>query len=95
MVHAEETLKHVYDELRVNLISHIERQESAAPPADTSIAGLLKGRDWLTTDGNYHIDTSHLASTVRVARVIDDSEQLRLARELCQYGYRTYRSGRH
>ena len=51
-------------------------------------AQLVESRDWLFGHGSYHIDTTHLASTVRFARVLDDAEALRLAIDLTEYGRR-------
>jgi hypothetical protein len=53
---------------------------------ETSLKALLHDRDWLFLNNNYHIDTTHLAATVRFARVIDEPEVLRLAIELTDYG---------
>src|SRR5690606_15907818 len=62
-------------------------QEHAEPAAD-SLRELVEGRDWLFGDSSYHIDTTHLASTVRFARSLDDEESLRLAIDLTEYGRR-------
>ncbi len=76
---------HVHAELLENLRRDIAKRESAEP-AEKSIEELLKSRPELLRDGSYHLDTSHIASTVRFARVLDDPEHLRLALDLACYG---------
>ena len=49
---------------------------------------LLEDREWLFLNNNYHLDTTHLAATVRFARALDAAEPLRLALELTEYGRR-------
>jgi hypothetical protein len=63
-------------------------QRRQGTPADpqlglTQLLATLPG--WLQ-DGTYHLDTTHLASTVRFARVLDDPATLALARDLANYG---------
>ncbi len=78
---------HVHAELLENIVGHIEREE-ATRPAETTIGRLVDGRDWLTADGSYHIDVTHLSSAVRIARDVTDEETLRLAFDLTEYGRR-------
>lgn len=80
-------LEHVHRELTMSLEADITRQEGK-PPAEKSIAALVRDRDWLFGEFAYHLDTTHLASTVRAARLIDDPQQLRLALDLTEYGRR-------
>ena len=84
---AEMLLRRVHGELTDNVISHISREEEKSPDRD-SLAQLLQNRDWITADGNYHIDTSHLASTVRIARLLENREDLEVAFDLTEYGRR-------
>ena len=49
---------------------------------------MVADRDWLFAEGSYHIDTTHLASAVRFARMLEDEQQLRLALDLTEYGRR-------
>ncbi len=78
-------VEHVHKELLQNLRRDITEREGK-PPAENTIAGLLAARAGLLRDGTYHLDTTHLASTVRFARVLDDKQQLQLALDLTQYG---------
>lgn len=56
------------------------------PPAST-LRELTAGREWLFAENNYHIDVSHLHSTVRFARSLTaDQPELLLARDLAEYG---------
>ncbi len=80
-------LEHLHAELVANVRADIERQEGK-PPAESTLAELVADRDWLFSENNYHIDTTHLASTIRFARVLEDSRQLALAQDLTEYGRR-------
>ena len=68
----------------------ISRREAQEPPAGETIEQLLSARPDLLKDGTYHLDTSHLASTVRFARVLDDPEALAQALDIAQYGRRLH-----
>lgn len=78
-------VEHVHSELLENLRRDIAQREKAEP-AETTLADLLAVRPTLLRDGTYHLDTTHLASTVRFARVLDDRRPLELALDLTQYG---------
>ncbi len=78
-------VEHVHRELMENLRHDIARREGQ-PPEESSLAAILANRPTLLRDGTYHLDTTHLASTVRFARVLDDKQILRLAYDLAQYG---------
>lgn len=76
---------HVHAELLANLRRDISKREGSEADA-ASIEELLSSRPELLRDGSYHLDTSHIASTVRFARVLDDPQHLRLALDLACYG---------
>lgn len=80
-------VEHVHAELHENVVGHIDREENARPNS-TDIGPLLEGRDWLTAEGSYHIDVTHLSSAVRIARDVTDEQTLRKAFDLTQYGRR-------
>jgi hypothetical protein len=77
----------LYDELTERVKAEIVRQEGKAPDAK-GIRELLAGRDWLFEDGFAHIDVSHLGSVVQMSIFLSPSEELDMARELCEYGQR-------
>jgi len=83
-------VEHVHTELLSSLKADIIRRENcdATSPVHsaTSLEGLLSTRPALLRDGTYHLDTTHLASTVRFARILDNVNHLRLAVDLAQYG---------
>ncbi len=83
-------VEHVHLELLNSLRSDLARRESwgeGHPDSnEQSIEKLLSSRTGLLKDGTYHLDTTHLASTVRFARILDDKNQLKLALDLAQYG---------
>ncbi|MEZ6112264.1 MAG: hypothetical protein R3C99_14780 [Pirellulaceae bacterium] len=78
-------VKHLHHELSASVMADIGRQEGQTPAA-ASLETLVSDRDWLFTEHSYHVDTTHLASTVRIARLLDDPEPLRLALDLTHYG---------
>jgi hypothetical protein len=83
-------LKRLHEELLANVRADITKQEGQ-PPKEVSLAELVADRDWLFAEHNYHIDTTHLAATIRFARVLEDPAQLRLAYDLTEYGRRLSR----
>jgi hypothetical protein len=93
-------VRSLYHELRERLAAEIERQEGKPPPEASApphtpgvLGGLMRGRDWLFADDQYHIDLSHLSSVVQFSLHLTPCDELRLARELCAYGARL--SGRY
>ncbi len=78
-------VRHLHRELLENLRRDITEREGSEP-RESSIADMLEARPDLLRDGTYHLDTSHIASTVRFARVLDDREDLALALDIATYG---------
>ncbi|TWU55469.1 hypothetical protein [Rubripirellula reticaptiva] len=82
-------LEHLYGELLAMVRSDIAQKEGEPPAGDDETLGdLIEKRRWILDGGGYHLDTTHLAATVRVATVLDDPAQLKKAWELTQYGRR-------
>lgn len=80
-------LQHLYDEL-ITLVRGDIVQKEAPAGEDETLAEMIEKRRWIMEGGGYHLDTTHLASTVRVAAILDDPALLRKAWELTQYGRR-------
>ena len=78
---------HLHHELTENVRGHIER-ERGQQPSEATLAELVAAHEWITEDDCYHIDTSHLSSTVRFARLLTEPAAVQLAWELCEYGRR-------
>ena len=85
-VAARALLDHVYAELRESVANHIEQEKGSKPTA--SLVDMIHGADWLLENGTYHIDATHLASAVRIARDVEEPSVLQKAWELTQYGKR-------
>lgn len=83
-------VEQLYRELLASLRADIERQQGF-PPAEETIGELVADRDWLFGEFAYHVDTTHLASVMRCARIIDDRSYVRLARDMTEYGRRLSR----
>jgi hypothetical protein len=86
----EALVAHVHQELLTNLRGDIARRENwksdHPEQGESSIEKLLLSRPALLRDGSYHLDTTHIASTVRFARILDNKESLRKALDLAHYG---------
>ena len=78
-------VRHVHAELLENVKAHVQREEDTIP-GDERLESLVRARPWLCADGSYHIDTSHLSSTVQISIELSDRESLEIARDLCMYG---------
>jgi hypothetical protein len=86
---AAKLLAHVHHELTTSVRRDILRREPPAPESE-SLLQLIDSRPWLLNEGGYHIDTTHLQSTVRIASVLDQPQQWQAAWELTQYGRRLH-----
>ena len=78
-------VRHMHAELLGNLRGHLERLGETVPTGD-SIGELLDKSPALLNEGAFHIDTSHLATTVRMARLLTEPALLQQAIELAEYG---------
>lgn len=79
-------VKTLHGDLLQSIQHEVKQRMPFVPPAGT-LRELIAGRDWLFADNNYHIDVSHLHSTVRFARSLTtDSPELKLALDLAEYG---------
>jgi len=80
-------LRQVHQDLVASVAADIARQEGQRP-RETTLRDLVHDRDWLFQDNSYHLDTTHLAATVRIARALSDADDLRLALDITEYGRR-------
>ena len=79
-------VKSLHGDLLQSIQHEVKQRMPFAPPAAT-LRELIAGREWLFADNNYHIDVSHLHSTVRFARSLSpDNPELKLALDLAEYG---------
>lgn len=79
-------LKSLHHDLLYSVQHDVSKRMPFAPPAKT-LKELIAGREWLFAENNYHIDVSHLHSTVRFARaLLPEAPELALARDLTEYG---------
>ena len=77
-------VKHLYGELRETVKADVYRRMTLPPSGkEPTLRELIMGRYWLFTEGNYHVDVSHLNSVVRFARFLDNgAAELDLACQL-------------
>ena len=80
-------VEHVYQELQANLVRHVGQHESSEPK-EARISDLIAHRDWLFNNGGHHLDVTHLASVMRIARLTGDVGAIRKAAEMAEYGNR-------
>jgi len=83
-------LNHLYDELvglvRADIARRPRSNTDVRDSEQETLLQMMTTRPWLFDDGTYHLDTTHLASTVRIASILDDPVEWQRAFELCQYG---------
>lgn len=84
---ARKLLQKVHSDLLSSVKHDIAKQEGTTPTGNTLLE-LIRDREWLFHENAYHIDTTHLASTVRNARVLSDTADLKMALDLTEYGRR-------
>jgi hypothetical protein len=84
----ERLIRRLHDQLEGSIRADISHRGQPLPPEGTSISGLIQGRDWLFSEEGYHIDVSHLSSTVRYSVMVTDPAILELAVDLAEYGRR-------
>lgn len=81
-------VRNIYGDLQASVRRDVESRMPVLSP-NASLKELIAGREWLFAEGNYHIDVSHLHSTVGFARALHQEDpELKLAIELCDYGSR-------
>ena len=79
-------VRNIYTDLQANVRRDVERRQPLVKP-NASLRELILGREFLFAEGGYHIDVSHLHSTVSFARHLDrDCPELQMAIELSDYG---------
>ena len=89
-------VQHVHEELLQNVRNDVSQRavksnnKSVAPKSETiqsasPLADLLAEHPTLLQEGGYHMDTTHIASTIRFARVLDDPKSLALAIDIASY----------
>jgi hypothetical protein len=84
----ERLIHRLHRDLVSSLRADIAQRGQPLPPEGTSIAGLVSTRDWLFSDEGYHLDISHLSSTVRFSVLVSDLDSIALAVDLTEYGRR-------
>jgi len=104
---AEELLDHIYLELIENIKYAVENAEAGSAVENSENVSVSQQgtdcrlADWLqiypdlTAGGAHHIDTTHLASVMRIARPVDNRESLLKVSELAEYGSRLHEDFRY
>lgn len=86
----QECLRLLVQALYGELASSLSAAIAAAEGSQTSnrVADLIAGRDWLFEGMSSYTDSTHLASILRFAPELEDSETIRMAIEMADYGQR-------
>jgi len=81
-------LEHIYSELQQNILNHLqESDDTKVPqPADVSLRALIGQHPEIFSNGGHHLDATHIASIVRISRILEDPVSLNEALEICEYG---------
>lgn len=77
-------VRHLHEELSDNLKADIEHREGQ-PPAETTLRAMIAARPHLFAGDAYHIDITHLAATLRHARLLEAPAAIALALDLAEY----------
>jgi hypothetical protein len=83
----KQLVRSLYEQLLERVRFDITRREGSVPETQ-SVAELLARRDWMFEEDNYHVDVSHLSSVVQMCAHLPKCEELKLLREMCEYGKR-------
>jgi hypothetical protein len=75
----------LYGQLTAGVRETIVSVEGAAPDND-SLAELIAGRAWLFEGNSSYVDSTHLSVLLRFTPELEDSESLRMAAEMAEYG---------
>jgi hypothetical protein len=78
-------VRHVHAEVLAAVHGDLQRRGLSGSDSET-LAQALEQNPNLMTDGGYHMDTTHISSTVRFSRVLDEPATLRLGLDLAVYG---------
>ena len=84
---AQLLVQEIHKDLFQGVRDDVARQQGSAP-TESTLAELVRDREWLFENDNYHVDATHLQSIVRFAIILDDAESLRMAIDLTEYGRR-------
>ncbi|MEM9943424.1 MAG: hypothetical protein AAF939_17815 [Planctomycetota bacterium] len=82
---AEKLLHHLYQELMSNVRYGLE-QTGGKVDEQATLGEVLELNPEMLSGGAHHIDTTHLASLMRIARVVSDPKDIRMALDLAEYG---------
>ena len=84
---AEMLVERLHADVLENVQFHVKKEKGTVDQQAT-LAELVAEHEWIFEGDNYHIDTSHLSSSVRFSRLIEDERIVRQAWELTEYGRR-------
>jgi hypothetical protein len=81
-------VRSLHEQLLERVRADVAARDRKEPPATATLPELIAGRDELFGEDSYHVDVSHLGAVVQMSVHLPPGEELKLARELCDYGRR-------
>lgn len=82
-------LDHFYEELLTLVRQDVAARDQPAEDHET-LGQIIESREWILAEGGYHLDTTHLASVVKIASILEDPGHLQKGLELTKYGRRLH-----
>ena len=79
-------INHIHDELLKNVRQALEESRPETLEQTMSLSQMVDAFPELPADGAGHIDPTHLSSAVRIARLLEDPNDLSAAKQLATYG---------
>ena len=87
---ASAIVQQIHAELLENVLKSVEElgesERASQLDSNSSLSQILQSFPELTVDGAHHIDTTHLSSAMRIARLLEDPSEILMAKELANYG---------
>ena len=80
-------LEHFHADLLAKVSDDVA-QRGASPNDQATLGQLLDQYDWIGAETGPHVDATHLASIVRLAKHVSQPHLIEVARDLCRYGLR-------
>ena len=85
---AEILTRHVHDELLSNVVKQLNEDSNQVISKQEGLRSLVQHHASLFENCGHHLDVTHLAAVVRIARFCEQQELLPMALALCEYGKR-------
>lgn len=82
---AGQLTRHIYEELISNLTAYLEEHQGTVE-SNVTFLELFQANKQLMRETGPMTDATHLSSVMRIGRILDDNESLRMLSEMAEYG---------